>query len=48
MILAIPQQCVEFLGRGCLDEAKMQEVAKALNEMMDSHFKRQSERHGNN
>ncbi|KAJ8031234.1 Importin-5 [Holothuria leucospilota] len=38
-------KCVEFLGRGCLDETKMQEVAKALNEMMDSHFKRQSERH---
>ncbi|XP_071839523.1 importin-5-like [Apostichopus japonicus] len=38
-------KCVEFLGRGCLDDAKMQDVAKALNEMMDTHFKRQNERH---
>ena len=38
------QQCIEFLGSGCLNNDQMQEVAKTLQEMFEQHFKRQTER----
>ncbi|XP_071481332.1 importin-5-like [Diadema antillarum] len=37
-------KCIEFLGRGSLNDNQMQEVATTLNDMFESHFKRQAER----
>ncbi|XP_072034276.1 importin-5-like [Amphiura filiformis] len=37
-------KCIEFLGGECLNNDQMQEVAKTIHEMLEQHFKRQSER----
>ena len=39
-------QCVEKLGKGCLSEADMETLVTMLTKLLQKHFERQAERHG--
>ncbi|XP_071950516.1 importin-5-like [Antedon mediterranea] len=37
-------KCIEFLGKGCMNQQQIEELMKAINELFEHHFKRQQER----
>ncbi|XP_077863198.1 importin-5-like, partial [Saccoglossus kowalevskii] len=37
-------KCVEFLGKGCLDETQLATLAKLMGDILDQHFKRHADR----
>ncbi|XP_070538592.1 importin-5-like [Ptychodera flava] len=37
-------KCVEFLGKGCLDESQLTSLAKIMGDTLDQHFKRYADR----